>query len=107
MADFASGYHVTNAKAWTQVQQDSFVFVKGGDSWMEGYNAYVSPDAGSTLYNVGYRSDDFNGNTQWTSFYFNVPAGWYFIDMAENGADAWVYPIKKRDVYFGSWFVKY
>lgn len=107
MADFASGYYVSDAKVWTQVQQDSFVYTTGGDPWTENYSVYVSPDAGSTLYIVGHRNDDTNGNTEYTSFYFNIPAGWYFINNVESDADAWVYPIKKRDIYFGSWFVKY
>lgn len=85
-ASFTSG-------VWMQVTKDSFVVSEGTDSYAENYSVYVSPNQ-STLYKVGGRFDDTNGNTQTTSFSFFVPKNWYFKNEAENGGTHYIYPLK-------------
>lgn len=78
---------------WTQCQYDSMVCVWAGDPYTENYYVYVSPDK-STKYIVGRRYDDTNAQTQVTSFYFFVPQGWWFQDIAEQTTSYRIYPLK-------------
>ena len=79
---------------WIQVPKDSQVVCWGTDPYTENYNTYVSPDSGQTLYQVGYRYDDTNGNTEGTSFCFLVPKNWYFTCNVEQGFHYRIYPLK-------------
>jgi hypothetical protein len=81
-----------NGTGWIQVAKDSFVMSYGVDAYAEDYWVYVTKD-GSAVYPVGKRADDQDKFTQHTSFTFFVPAGWSFINTAEN-AYAYIYPLK-------------
>lgn len=80
--------------SWVQCVKDSFVCCYGGDSYIEDYWCYVSPDNGTTTYVVGRRYDDVNANTQHTSFTFFVPKGWYFKITSELVPHYYIYPLK-------------
>ena len=96
MPDYANQIYAENISSGTKITcpKDSQVIVWGKDEYTENYYAYVySPnDAGPFV--VGYRMDDVNGNTQWTTFSFLVPAGWKFTCTAENGFTYRIYPLK-------------
>lgn len=96
MPDYANQVYAENISRGTKITcpKDSQVIVWGKDQYIEDYYAYVySPnDAGPFV--VGYRMDDVNGNTQWTTFSFLVPAGWNFTCTAENGFTYRIYPLK-------------
>ena len=79
---------------WIQVPKDSQVVCWGTDPYTENYNTHVSPDSGQTLYQVGYRYDDTNSNTEGTSFCFLVPKNWYFTCNIEQGFHYRIYPLK-------------
>ena len=82
------------AGTWIQTPTDAQVVVWGTDPYTEDFKALVSPDSGQTQYEVGYRSDDYNGYTQGTSFSFLVPKNWYFTCGAEQGFHYRIYPLK-------------
>lgn len=96
MPDYASVITGTMPSygSWVQVLKNSFVEVNGTDPYMVDARAYVSPDNGTTTYQVGYFYSDFNGNTRGTSFTFFIPAGWYFKCTYENGSAYYIYPLK-------------
>ena len=83
-----------NAGTWIQVPKDSQVVCWGTDPYTENHNTYVSPDSGQTQYQVGYRYDDTNANTEGTSFCFLVPKNWYFTCNVEQGFHYRIYPLK-------------
>lgn len=82
------------ANTYIQVLKNSFVEVDGTDPYMIDVRAWVSPDNGTTKYQVGYFVSDINNNTRGTSFTFLVPAGWYFTTNFENGFSYYIYPLK-------------
>lgn len=82
------------AGTWIQTPKDAQVVVWGTDPYTENYNAYVSPNSGQTQYQVGYRYDDTNSNTEGTSFCFLVPKNWYFTCNVEQGFHYRIYPLK-------------
>lgn len=82
------------ANTWIQVLKTSFVEVDGTDPYTIDVRAWVSPDNGTTKYQVGYFVSDINSNTRGTSFTFIVPAGWYFTTDFENGFSYYIYPFK-------------
>ena len=82
------------AGTWIQAPTDSQVVVWGTDPYTENYTALVSPDSGQTQYQVGYRYDDTNSNTEGTSFCFFIPKNWYFTCNVEQGYYYRIYPLK-------------
>jgi hypothetical protein len=74
--------------------KDSLVIVWGKDQYEEDFYAYTYSPTDLGPFIVGYRGDDVNRNTQWTSFSFFVPAGWKFTCTAENGFKYRIYPLK-------------
>lgn len=96
MPDYASVITGTMPShgSWVQVLKNSFVEVNGTDPYLIDARAYVSPDNGTTTYQVGYFYSDFNGNTRGTSFTFFIPAGWYFKCTFENGSAYYIYPLE-------------
>lgn len=93
MPDYANQIFGTGS-GWIQVKRDSFVCVWASDGYAEDYRCLVSPDAGTNNYVVGYRYDDFNGNTQITSFTFLCPKDWYFHCNSEGTPSYRIYPLK-------------
>ena len=83
-----------SANTWIQVLKNSFVEVDGTDPNTIDVRGWVSPDNGTTKYQVGYFVSDINNNTRGTSFTFIVPAGWYFTTNFENGFSYYIYPLK-------------
>lgn len=79
---------------WIQVPKDSQVAVWGTDPYTENFGAFVSPDSGQTQYQVGFRYDDTNSNTEGTSFCFLVPKNWYFTCDVEQGFHYRIFPLK-------------
>ena len=94
MPDYSSAI-TGNAVAgkFIQCPADAAVCVFGSDAYTEDFYAYVSPDNGTTKYIVGRRTDDVNGYTQTTSFYFLVPKNWYFTTTVEQGFIYQIYPL--------------
>jgi len=83
-----------SAGTWIQVPKDSQVVCWGTDPYTEDFLTLVSPDSGTTRYQVGYRFDDQNGYTQGTSFCFLVPKNWSFTCNVEHGFHYRIYPLK-------------
>ncbi len=96
MPDYINQIRADNITSGTKITcpQNSQVIVWGKDQYMEGYYAYVYSPTDEGPFVVGYRGDDTNGNTEWTSFSFLVPAGWKFTCTAENGFSYCIYPLK-------------
>lgn len=78
---------------WTQVLKDSFVYLWVGDPYAEQYTVWVSANQ-TTLYEVGYRYDDTNSNTETQTFSFFVPKNWYFMTNAEQASSYRICPLK-------------
>ena len=95
MPDYQNGVSGTFTNGqWIQAQQDSFIVIWGTDPYRIDVAAFVSPDAGTTSYVVGYFYSDVNSNTRGVSFTFNVPKNWYFKANFENGGGYVIYPLK-------------
>lgn len=96
MPDYVNQVYAESISPGTKITcpKDSQVIVWGQDAYREDYYAYVYPPFDGGPYVVGYRADDTNGNTEWTSFSFLVPAGWKFTCTAENGFSYRIYPLK-------------
>lgn len=73
---------------------DSFVVVWGSDTYTANVNAFVSPDNGVTVYQVGHFYTDINNDTWGSSFTFFVPKGWGFTCNFENGTNYNIYKLK-------------
>lgn len=78
-----------------QVQKDSLVTVWGIDSYTEDYYVFVTDETSNPVkFAVGRRFDDTDGNTESTSFSFQVPKGWYFTCTAEAGFEYRIFPYR-------------
>lgn len=85
---------IVSSNTFIPVAKNSFVEVDGTDPYMVDARAWVSPDNGTTKYQVGCFYSDINNNTRGTSFTFLVPAGWSFTTNFENGFSYYIYPLK-------------
>ena len=83
-----------SANTFIPTAKNSCVEVNGTDPYMIDVRAWVSPDNGTTKYQVGYFYSDLNNNTRGTSFTFLVPAGWSFTTNFESGFLYYIYPLK-------------
>ena len=83
-----------SANTFIPTAKNSLVEVNGTDPYMIDVRAWVSPDNGTTKYQVGYFYSDLNNNTRGTSFTFLVPAGWSFTTNFEQGFSYYIYPLK-------------
>ena len=96
MPDYPNQIWADNIASGTQITcvKDSQVIVWGTDSNQEDYHVLVYGPNNEEQFVVGRRYDDFNGNTQTTSFSFLVPKGYKFTCTAENGFSYRIYPLK-------------
>ena len=96
MPDYANQIYAENITAGTQITcaKNSQVIVWGKDQYIENYYVYIYSPLGGGPFVVGYRGDDTNGNTEWGSFSFLVPAGWKFTCTADSTFCYRIYPLK-------------
>lgn len=83
----------TSSGALIQVDADSFVSVYSEVPYKENYGVFITRDK-TTFYRVGYRFDDFNTNTQGTTFNFFAPKGWMFKCESGYSVYYYIYPLK-------------
>lgn len=86
-------------------QDDGFLLLVISGSWKEDYAVSVYSTNGTSSCMTGYRFDDYNGNTERTSYLFPIKKG-EVVKIWNNGGSALSFPngatlfkTKKYDVF--------